>query len=178
MSRLSATLENGMGWVCRQMAAIGLLALMIISACTVVDAVLRRFFGSSIDGLSDVLEWCMVVAVSACFPAMLWGRHAITVRVLGTLLPWRAREALELIGDTLLAAVMIVIAWQLSIYAHEMWAFGDVTPLKGWPRWPMWAMACIIWYFAVLVQLSITFRQLQRTCARHEPKPLEVQESI
>ena len=48
MSRLSATLENGMGWVCRQMAAIGLLALMIISACTVVDAVLRRFFASDI----------------------------------------------------------------------------------------------------------------------------------
>lgn len=160
------------------MAAVGLLSLMSVSALTVMDALLRRFFASNIDGLSDVVEWCMVVAVSACFPAMLWGRHAITVRVLGTLLPWRAREMLELVGDTLLFAVIVVIAWQLSVYANEMRVFGDVSPLKGWPQWPMWAAACLIWYFAVFVQSAITLRQLARVCARQEPAPLAVQESI
>ena len=178
MSALSRSLEKGMGFICRQMAAVGLIALMAVSALTVVDALMRRFFAGSIDGLSDVVEWCIIVAVSACFPAMLWGRHAITVRVLGTLLPWRARETLEFFGDLLLLSVIAVIAWQLSLYTHEVWEFGDITQLKGWPKWPVWAAACVIWWFAVIVQAAITARQVGRMCATVEPKALDVQESI
>lgn len=176
--RLWQMLEKAVGFVCRQMAAIGLIALMMVSALTVIDAVMRRFFAGNIDGLSDVVEWCIIVAVSACFPAMLWGRHAITVRVLGALLPWRAREALELLGDTLLLAVVAVIAWQLSLYGHEVWEFGDVTQLKGWPKWPVWAAASVIWWFAVLVQCAIALRQVGRVFAKHAPPILNGQETI
>ena len=105
---------RGVRYLCYLLAVVGLIALMTVSALTVIDAVLRRYFAGSIDGLSDVLEWCIVVAVSACFPAMLWRKNAITVRVLGTILPWRVREALDLLGDLLLLAVIATVAWQLT----------------------------------------------------------------
>ena len=56
---------RGVRYLCYLLAVVGLIALMIVSALTVIDAVLRRYFAGSIDGLSDVLEWCIVVAVSA-----------------------------------------------------------------------------------------------------------------
>lgn len=93
MSTQHNAFVRGVRYLCYLLAVVGLLALMTVSTLTVIDAVLRRYFASSIDGLSDVLEWCIVVAVSACFPAMLWRKNAITVRVLGTILPWRARSA-------------------------------------------------------------------------------------
>ena len=122
---------RGVRYLCYLLAVVGLIALMIVSALTVIDAVLRRYFAGSIDGLSDVLEWCIVVAVSACFPAMLWRKNAITVRVLGTILPWRVREALDLLGDLLLLAVIATVAWQLTLYTRDVWRYGDVTMLMA-----------------------------------------------
>ena len=163
---------RGVRYLCYLLAVVGLIALMTVSALTVIDAVLRRYFAGSIDGLSDVLEWCIVVAVSACFPAMLWRKNAITVRVLGTILPWRVREALDLLGDLLLLAVIAAVAWQLTLYTR------DVTMLMGWPKWPMWVMASAIWNFAVLVQTVMTARQTTRLLAPRELPPVNHVETL
>ena len=169
---------RGVRYLCYLLAVVGLLALMTVSTLTVIDAVMRRYFASSIDGLSDVLEWCIVVAVSACFPAMLWRKNAITVRVLGTILPWRAREALDLLGDLLLLAVIATVAWQLTLYTRDVWRYGDVTMLMGWPKWPMWVMASVIWGFAVLVQAVMSARQAARLFAILEPPPVHHVEKL
>ena len=169
---------RGVRYLCYLLAVVGLIALMTVSALTVIDAVLRRYFAGSIDGLSDVLEWCIVVAVSACFPAMLWRKNAITVRVLGTILPWRAREALDLLGDLLLLAVIATVAWPLALYTGDVWRYGDVTMLMGWPKWPMWLMASAIWGFTVLVQTVMTARQLARLTAAVEPPPVNHVETL
>ena len=164
---------RGVRYLCYLLAVVGLIALMTVSALTVIDAVLRRYFAGSIDGLSDVL-----VAVSACFPAMLWRKNAITVRVLGTILPWRAREALDLLGDLLLLAVITTVAWQLALYTRDVWRYGDVTMLMGWPKWPMWLMASAIWGFAVLVQAVMSARQAARLFAILEPPPVHHVEKL
>ena len=169
---------RGVRYLCYLLAVVGLIALMTVSALTVIDAVLRRYFAGSIDGLSDVLEWCIVVAVSACFPAMLWRKNAITVRVLGTILPWRVREALDLLGDLLLLAVIAAVAWQLTLYTRDVWRYGDVTMLMGWPKWPMWVMASAIWNFAVLVQTVMTARQTTRLLAPRELPPVNHVETL
>lgn len=166
------------GALCRYIAAIGLIALMMVASLTVVDAVMRRFFASNINGLSDIVEWCIVVAVSACIPAMLFGKSAITVRVVGGFLPWRAREALELIGDVLLLGTIMIIAWQLSIYAYELYRYDEVSLLLLLPKWPVWATAVLLWYFAVFVQLMMCFQQLMRVFAQKEPPALATQEVI
>lgn len=178
---MNSALTKSAAWVgsiCRYIAAIGLIALMLVASLTVVDAVMRRFFASSINGLSDIVEWCIVVAVSACIPAMLWSKSAITVRVLGTLLPWRAREVLEFIGDSLLLATIMIICWQLSIYAYEVYRYDEVSLLLLWPKWPVWGAAVLIWYFAAFVQLMMSFQQLARVFAREKPPELTTQEVI
>jgi hypothetical protein len=109
---------------------------------------------------------------------MLWRKNAITVRVLGTILPWRVREALDLLGDLLLLAVIATVAWQLTLYTRDVWRYGDVTMLMGWPKWPMWVMASAIWNFAVLVQTVMTARQTTRLLAPRELPPVNHVETL
>lgn len=159
----------------RVLASIGLLALMLVSTLTVVDALMRRFFASNINGLSDWVEWCIVVAVSACIPAMVWGRHAITVRVLGSVLPWRLREMLESFGQFLLAITLFVIVWQLFIYTQELYEFGDVSMLLQWKKWPVWTLATGLWSIALILQLIIFMMQCARIFASSEPNARETE---
>lgn len=170
--------ETIMGFICRWLAALGLTALIAISALTVVDAVLRRYFGGNIHGLSDAVEWCMIVGISACFPAMIWGRHAITVRVVGKISHWRVHEGLELLGHLLLFATLVVISWQLSLYTYDIWLFGDVSMLLLWPKWPVWLVGSVIWCFTALTELVMLVEQVLRFTARTEPKAVEMQEGL
>lgn len=163
-------LNNFLATANRAIAALGLTALIVVSTLTVIDALMRRFFAASIPGLSDWVEWCMIISVSACFPAMVWGRHAIAVRILGSILPWRIRETLELFGHLLLWGVIAVIAWQISLYCKDIYQFGDVSMLLQWRKWPVWAAASVLWWLTALIQSAIVFTQCKRVIARHDPQ--------
>lgn len=150
----------------RWLAVVGLIALIIISSLTVIDAIMRRFFASSIDGLSDWVEWSMIIAVSACIPAMIWGGHAIAVRILGRFLPKRGEAALESFGHLMLGAVLAVIAVELTWYTNELYIFGDTSMLLQWKKWPVWAVATAIWWFAVLLQLLVVASHVMKIFAK------------
>lgn len=170
-------IQQTLAHISRGIAAIGLIALMIISSLTVIDALLRRFFSSNINGLSDWVEWCMIIAVSACIPAMVWGKHAITVRVLGSIVHWRIREALESFGHLLLLLTLAIIVWQLTLYTAELYEFGDVSMLLQWKKWPVWCVATGLWGVATLLQTAIFIRQLLRVFAKTQPTAM-ISESL
>jgi len=86
--------------------------------------------------------------------------------------------ALDLLGDLLLLAVIATVAWQLTLYTRDVWRYGDVTMLMGWPKWPMWVMASAIWNFAVLVQTVMTARQTARLLAPRELPPVNHVETL
>ncbi len=152
-------LDRWLTLLCTALATIGLLALIVVSGLTVVEAVMRQFFASHINGLSDWLRFCLVLAVSCCFPATIWGKHSITVRVLGKLLPWRVREFFESIGQTMLLLCLLIIAWQLYTYTYELWDYGDVSDLLLLPKWPVWAVATAIWWLTAAIQAYLTVKQ-------------------
>lgn len=56
MSTQHNAFVRGVRYLCYLLAVVGLIALMAVSTLTVIDAVMRRYFAGSIDGLSDVLE--------------------------------------------------------------------------------------------------------------------------
>ncbi|PIE46124.1 MAG: hypothetical protein CSA45_00525 [Gammaproteobacteria bacterium] len=161
-------LDNAITLICTVLATFGLLALTIISALTVVDAALRQFFAAHIGGLSDWLRFCVVLAVSCCFPATIWGKHSITVRILGKIVPWRFRELFEAIGQSILFLCLIIIAWQLYTYTHELWEHGDVSDLLLLPKWPVWTMATAVWWLTALIQGYLTVTQWRFVFAKRE----------
>ncbi|MDP8162505.1 TRAP transporter small permease subunit [Pasteurella skyensis] len=152
-------LDNLLTLTCSALATVGLLALIIVSALTVVDAILRQFFATHIDGLSDWLRFCVILAVSCCFPATIWDKHSITVRILGKIVHWRLRELFESIGQTILFLCLVIIGWQLYTYTYELWDYGDVSDLLLLPKWPVWTVATGIWWLTALIQGYLTIRQ-------------------
>ncbi len=172
----SSTFDKWLTRICTALATIGLFALIAISAMTVVDAALRKYFASSIDGLSDWLSFCVIIAVSCCFPATIWGKHSITVRILGNVLPWRFRELFESIGQTMLFACLVIIGWQLYIYTSELWEYGDVSDLLLLPKWPVWSIATVIWWLTALIQGYLTAKQWLIVFAPHAPLSYSIEE--
>lgn len=174
----SSRLDGWLTFLCTALAMIGLLALIAVSALTVVEAVLRQFFATHINGLSDWLSFCVVLAVSCCFPATIWGKHSITIRVLGQILPWRFRELFESIGQTMLLSCLIIIGWQLYIYTYELWDYGETSDLLLLPKWPVWTAATLIWWLTALIQLYITVRQWLIVFAKRAPLTYFIDEDI
>ncbi len=171
-------LDNRLTLVCTALATLGLLALIIISALTVVDAVLRQFFATHINGLSDWLRFCVILAVSCCFPATIWGGHSITVRVFGRILPWRFRELFEAIGQMALFLCLLIIGWQLFKYTRDLWEYGDVSDLLLLPRWPVWTVATAIWWLTALIQGYLTVGQWQTVFAKNAPQYKEIKGEV
>lgn len=169
-------------------AVIGLTALLAVTGIVLLEVVLRAgpmlalrdalpgldeaLRRAGMDGLSDLYAPLGVVAVAACFPAMLATRSAITVRFIAQALPWRLREILEAIGALLLFAMFALMAWWLGLYASDLWQSGETTWLLEIPRWPAFFVACACLWVGVVIQGQICLIQLSRMLAREEPAPL------
>ncbi len=53
----------------RMAAALGVACLLVIAAMSVLDIVLRQFFGTPIPGAHDVAKLVNILIIAACFPA-------------------------------------------------------------------------------------------------------------
>ena len=169
-------------------AVIGLTALLAVTGLVLIDIVLRsgpmlmlldaapgleealRNMGA--DGMSDLYAPLGIVAVAACFPAMLATRSAIAVRFVAQGLPWRWREGLEAVGALSLLLMFALMSWWLSEYTIDLWETGETTWLLEIPRWPAWAVACLCLWVGVAIQTFVALRQCARALARTEPAPL------
>lgn len=169
-------------------AVIGLTALLAVTALVLFEVVLRSgpmlalrdlwpgldgaLYAAGVDGLSDLYAPLGIVAVAACFPAMVATRAAITVRFVTQMLPWRLREGFEALGALCLLGMFALMAWWLSDYALDLFSTGETTWLMELPRWPAWAIACGCLWVGVFIQVAVSLRQLVRVFALREPAPL------
>lgn len=155
----------------RVLALVGLLGLLVQSIVTVCDVLLRALFSLPIHGLSDLYELVVIFMVAACFPASLAGRHQITIRFLGKVVPWRVREMLELFGHALMLAVFVAMGWQLVLYTLSLFETGQTTWLLGIPMGPSWAVATVLILLGIPVQAIVVAIQFMRVVAPAEPSP-------
>lgn len=169
-------------------AVIGLTALLAVTGLVLIDILIRsgpmlalldavpwldealRRMGA--DGLSDLYAPLGIVAVAACFPAMLATRSAITVRFVAQALSWRWREALEAMGALVLLAMFGLMSWWLTGYTRDLWTSGETTWLMEIPRWPAFAIASFCLWVGVAIQAFVAGRQCLRAVAATEPPPL------
>lgn len=172
-------------------AVIGLTALLAVTLLVLFEVVVRSGPGLwlrdhlpwlndglraiGMDGISDLYAPLGIIAVAACFPAMVATRSAITVRFATDALPWRWREGLALIGDLALLGMFALMGWWLTDYALDLFHTGETTWILMIPRWPAFAIASFCIWVATLIQIQITLEQAGRAAARTEPPPRPVE---
>jgi TRAP-type C4-dicarboxylate transport system permease small subunit len=139
----------------RAAALIGLLALLILSAAILTDALSRSLFSAPIFGLSDLVELTAPVIVASCFPMALLNRQNITIRFLGRALPPRAGQSVELFGQVTVFVLICGIVWQLASYTAGLIEHNQFTWLLRVPIWPSWVLASLLVAACVPIQIAV-----------------------
>lgn len=153
----------------RSVATLGLAALVLLSVVMMADIAGREFFATPISGFSDIADLIVIIAAAACFPASLANNQHVAVRFAG-LAHWRVREGLDLLGHTIMLAVLIVITYQLIGYTADIYTTGQTTWLLYIPVWPVWVLVTAFFILCVPVQLTQVLYYLRRVFSS---RPLE-----
>ncbi len=138
MERLSARINL---WL-QRISGVVLVAIMMI---TVVDVVSRWLLNQPVEGTVELTGLAMVVIVFlALGGAEHHGGH-ISIDLVFERLPKRWRRALQIFVGLVSFLLLMVIAWQLYIYAGRLEAGGYITgrPVLGLVRVPTYPLAFV-----------------------------------
>lgn len=154
--------------VTRGLAVFAGVVLSAIAVMTVVSIVGRELIWAGlgpIPGDFELVEIGAAVAVFGFLPYCHLHRGHVTVDVLVQRLPNGAFNALTLIGDAIIAAIAVVVAWRLWFGMLEKLAYGESTMILGAPLWlgyvPSFVAAC----WMVVVGLYVVWRDLRHLVA-------------
>lgn len=137
------------------LAALGVGGLLLLSMLITGDVLLRFFLNSPIRGLADITMVAAAVLLAACMPHVVATRGNITVDIVGRSIGPRALRALNLFGAVATLLAFIVMAWQCSAYAYDMWSAGETMPTLRWPVWPWWSGVAFMLAVSALTALVI-----------------------
>ncbi|MDQ5850045.1 MAG: TRAP transporter small permease [Pseudomonadota bacterium] len=117
-------------WERRADAVLGIAASAILlgmMCLTFVDVVARYVFNRPVRGAFEVTELLLLVLIFAGLPLVSHADEHVTMDFIDRWLAPRARLRFDVIVHLIVAALMFFMAWQLSIKAGRISAYGDAT---------------------------------------------------
>jgi TRAP-type C4-dicarboxylate transport system permease small subunit len=117
-------------WERRADAVLGIAAsaiLMAMMCLTFVDVVARYVFNRPLRGGFEITELLLLVLIFAGLPLVSHADEHVTMDFIDRLLGARARAWLDRIVHLLVAALMLFMAWQVTIKAARISSYGDAT---------------------------------------------------
>jgi TRAP-type C4-dicarboxylate transport system permease small subunit len=162
--------ERRIGDWSRNVALLGVIALLVVSAGTLLDVLLRWIANSPIRGLNDINGLAAPIVIAACLPLVLAHRQNISIRFLGDWLGPRASLWLDAFGALLLFIFVALVAWQLTLYTAELWRAKRTTWQLLLPVAPWWTAACLLVLLCVPVQAAALATDIARAISG-TPRP-------
>lgn len=104
-----------------------------------------------INGDYEIVEAGMAFAIFAFLPiCQITGAHA-SVDIFAAHLPPRASRVLRLVIEGVFAAVLVLLAWQLTLGGMSKFRSGQTTLLLEFPVWWSYAASIVAMWAAALV---------------------------
>jgi TRAP-type C4-dicarboxylate transport system permease small subunit len=116
-------------------AAAFLAAMMLL---TVVDVLLRAFFGYPVRGMLELIELGLACTVFLGMPAVFLRKEHLVVDVIDQLTGPAVVRLLDLAAALVSFGLLALMAWQMVPVARGMYEFGDVTPDLSIPKIYYW----------------------------------------
>jgi TRAP-type C4-dicarboxylate transport system permease small subunit len=126
---------------------------------TFVDVVARYVFNRPIRGGFEVTELLLLVLIFAGLPLVSHADEHVTMDFIDRLLGARARAWLDRIVHLLVAALMLFMAWQVTIKAARISSYGDATDVLRIVYGPFVYFSAAMIALAGLIHL---YKMLQR----------------
>jgi len=146
-------LEAGLRRLARVVAGIGVAVLLLQAATIVLDAGARWLLGAPLHGMEDVNSLVIGATIASFLPALFMERGNITIMLLGRALGPRASAWLDLFGQVLALAFILLLAWQYIDYAADLGPRHSV--ILKLPKQPAaWAAALLV-ALAGVMQLAV-----------------------
>ena len=117
-------------WERRADAVLGVAAsaiLMGMMCLTFVDVVARYVFNRPLRGGFEVTELLLLTLIFAGLPLVSHADEHVTMDFIDRLLRGGARVWLNRVVHVIVAAVMLFMAWQVTIKAGRIASYGDAT---------------------------------------------------
>jgi TRAP-type C4-dicarboxylate transport system permease small subunit len=116
-------------------AAAFLAAMMLL---TVVDVLLRAFFGYPVRGMLELIELGLACTVFLGMPAVFLRKEHLVVDVIDQLTGPAVVRLLDLAAALVSFGLLALMGWQMVPVARGMYEFGDVTSDLSIPRIYYW----------------------------------------
>lgn len=130
------TIHSHLEKVSRVAAITGGIGIMFISFMITVDVILRKFFGTTLGGASEIAGMVFAVATAIAYPFVLLDRAHIRIDVLYSRLSRRMRAFLDFAAT----AAVLVFAWMLTSSVWDLlqnsWSRGSRS--VGVIQAPLW----------------------------------------
>lgn len=159
LSRANAAVNS----LARTLAVLGLVALLILAAMTMVDGMMRWLFNKPIEGVRDIGALAIAFAISCCMPIALVERSHISIQVLKVVGGARLSRGLSVLSDLVVLMILVAMAWQFWLYASNLGY--ETTAILRIPIAPFWfAVDGILWCTVVVQAVAAA---VEMTPIRH-----------
>lgn len=139
-------IEGLLASVFQRIAILAVAAILVISLSTIVDIVMRTFFGSSIYGLNENVTLLVAVGASTCLPYGLARGSALTMDLISNRLSNGWRRWIDLSAPVLVGIFFFTLGLQIWQTAYGMAISGDTTMITQTPKAPFFfvmAASCL-----------------------------------
>lgn len=155
----AASLRRGLRDLTAYLAGLLLLAL---TAVTLVDVLGRYFLGAPLPGASELTELLVMAIVFSGLPAICLDDGHITVDLAISHLQGTAAALQLFISRFVVASILALIAWQLSIHAHRLGMWHETTIYLRLPLSPVGQVAAGLAALSAFIALALALLRLPR----------------
>ena len=160
------------GWlfaVCEGLAVFGGIALLVVTAFTVVSVFGRTAFDSPVLGDQEIVEIGVAVALFSFMPYCQMREANVIVGFFTAGLSISARAFLDALMNAIFSACIVIVTWRLAVGGLGAFKAGDASMFLRLPHWWGYAAAFVACLFWTLACFYSVFRSVRDMCG----KPVE-----
>lgn len=159
----------------RWLALLGGLALVVITALTVLSITGRALTAQGLGPLPGDFELVEVLTAFAVFSFLPWcqlRRGHATVDVFTKALPDRANRAIDFVAELLMTLAVVLIAWRLWYGMWDKLNYGETSFILQFPLWWGFAASMTAAAAGVVVSLFVLFQRWRALAAPGAGEPV------
>jgi TRAP-type C4-dicarboxylate transport system permease small subunit len=146
-------LSLGFEWV-------GVAAFVLMMLLTTFDVVGAKLFLRPVPGALDLMMIFQLLAMAFALSVSYIKNRHVEVEFFMPLLPGFIQRVVAFLVQTMMLGLLVVMAWQLYLYGHDLKMYGEVSSTIRIPLYPFTYAAALAFIPVCLVALAKWFEAL------------------